>query len=182
MTISVALSASSCLDVGHGGPALRSWESVWLTNPVPLSLPACHSGCQRRAERFARLTFWACDTESVWPNRTSSRRLLRVLGCRVSGTKTANLSQADLAERVGLTRASSRISRLDATPVGAHTAMIADILDVPVEDASVRRPGRQIRFGSRGRTARTRTRLGGKPRVSTRRPRRLQGSHQSLRR
>ena len=58
------------------------------------------------------------------------------------GRKRANLSQADLAERLGLTRAS--IANLEAgrqRPSALHVAMLADILGVPVQELLPRAPG-----------------------------------------
>ena len=58
------------------------------------------------------------------------------LGGRVKrGRNQANLSQADLAQRLGLTRTS--IANLEAgrqRPSAHHAAMIANILQVPIQD------------------------------------------------
>lgn len=58
-----------------------------------------------------------------------------LLGERVrQGRRSANFSQADLAERLGLTRAS--IANLEAgrqRPSTHQTAMLADILGIPIE-------------------------------------------------
>lgn len=58
-----------------------------------------------------------------------------ILGARVKqNRKQASLSQAELAERIGLTRAS--VANLEAgrqRPSTHQAAMIADILNVPIE-------------------------------------------------
>lgn len=65
------------------------------------------------------------------------------LGGRVQrGRKRANLSQAELADRLGLTRAS--IANLEAgrqRPSALHAAMLADVLGVPVQDLLPQAPG-----------------------------------------
>jgi len=65
------------------------------------------------------------------------------LGGRVQrGRKRANLSQAELAERLGLTRAS--IANLEAgrqRPSALHAAILADVLDVPLQDLLPQAPG-----------------------------------------
>lgn len=64
------------------------------------------------------------------------------LGSRVQRErKRANLSQAELAKRLDLTRAS--IANLEAgrqRPSALHAAMLADILDVPIQDLLPRPP------------------------------------------
>lgn len=65
------------------------------------------------------------------------------LGSRVQrGRKRANLSQAELAEQLGLTRAS--IANLEAgrqRPSALHVAMLADVLKVPVQELLPHAPG-----------------------------------------